>query len=264
MKCLRPWVKFSRCFIVPRVEQHDESLQDDCQCLVPCWPMRKMELHLSLRYKLPHYQQNSTGNTENNIDVSEHWTVRKQPKPLTGLYWACKCLAYLEATSLSLKMGLYQATALSLSPCFPFHSLSSSLPWPHCHCLHWFPSTLLCRILLMSPVSLPSPCLSSRLLSHDTESRRKTKSWGEKSKTHSAKTDSKHTHTPSWHPRNKSNDLHTVGGSRILDALDTQRYREVNHTWSPWNHRIIITKVLLVAGQRFSHKAIKNLTTICT
>lgn len=36
------------------------------------------------------------------------------------------------------------------------HTFLKPVPWPYCHCLHWFPSTLLCGIVLMLLVSLPS------------------------------------------------------------------------------------------------------------
>lgn len=61
-----------------------------------------------------------------------------------------------------LRQELSQAPALSLSHRFPLYSLSPSDLWPRCHCRHWFPSTLLCWISLMSPMSLPSPSLPIR------------------------------------------------------------------------------------------------------
>lgn len=40
---------------------------------------------------------NKTLNPLNNIDISEHWAKRKQPKPLilTCLYWACKSVWFI-------------------------------------------------------------------------------------------------------------------------------------------------------------------------
>lgn len=132
---------------------------------------------MSVKYKLPWPPPSTTKLYRKHW--KQHWCIRtlgwKEINSRSFWLWSILglwvCLAYLEATSLPLRLELYWAAALSLhslsSPVF-----SSSVSQPRCHCLRWFPSTLFCWISLMSLVSLPSACLSVRLPSHDTETAR--------------------------------------------------------------------------------------------
>lgn len=66
-----------------------------------------------------HQQQNSTGNTENNTDILEHWAGRKHTVEASdsGLYWACKSVCLIWRRHLSLSDWSF--SKLQLSPCCP-------------------------------------------------------------------------------------------------------------------------------------------------
>lgn len=98
-----------------------------------------MSLRIQTTSSPLHQQPNSTGNSENNTDISEHWAGRKHTvEPSDSvLYWACKvCLAYLKATSPPSQAGVLLScsslpVALLSSPLTFLPSLFlKSLPTP--------------------------------------------------------------------------------------------------------------------------------------
>lgn len=98
-----------------------------------------------------------------------------QWKPLTLVYIGLVSVFGLSGGDISPSQteALLSGSSLPIAP-LSFHSLSSavfssSFFWFPCYCLHRFPSTLFCWILLMSLVSFPSACPPVRQLSHETK-----------------------------------------------------------------------------------------------